>query len=96
MEIKTRVEEFDLIISDLKKNVSFLEERVAKEELDKLVSFLVIGFCASSRYFLHLNFHGLLTRMRLNVIEKKKKQELLVRSRNLLFRQSLKKLGRAN
>ncbi|KAG6695115.1 hypothetical protein I3842_09G079900 [Carya illinoinensis] len=36
MDMKNKVEEFNLIISDLKKNVSFLEERVAKEESDKL------------------------------------------------------------
>ncbi|KAF5474668.1 hypothetical protein F2P56_006549 [Juglans regia] len=36
MEMKNKVEEFNLIISDLKKNISFLEERVAKEESDKL------------------------------------------------------------
>ncbi|KAG7962731.1 hypothetical protein I3843_09G079700 [Carya illinoinensis] len=36
MDMKNKVEKFNLIISDLKKNVSFLEERVAKEESDKL------------------------------------------------------------
>lgn len=50
MEMKNKVEEFNLIISDLKKNISFLEERVAKEESDKLVSCPVIGFCMNSGY----------------------------------------------
>ncbi|KAF5472874.1 hypothetical protein F2P56_009543 [Juglans regia] len=36
VEMKSKVEEFNLIISDLKKTVSSLEERVAKEESDKL------------------------------------------------------------
>ncbi|KAG2697865.1 hypothetical protein I3760_07G125000 [Carya illinoinensis] len=36
VEMKSKVEELNLIISDLKKTVSSLEERVAKEESDKL------------------------------------------------------------
>jgi hypothetical protein len=97
--MKNKVEELNVIILDLRKTISSLEDRVAKEESDKLVSFLVIAFCMKRLYMLFSTSHfycGLLTRMQLSVIEKKKKQELLVKSCKLLFQRSLKKFGRRN
>lgn len=46
--MKNKVEELNVIILDLRKTISSLEERVAKEESDKLVSFSVIAFCVQA------------------------------------------------
>jgi hypothetical protein len=97
--MNNKAEEFSVVLSDLKKTISSLEERVAKEESYKLVIFLVIAFCMNrgdTCTFLHVIYCGLMTRMQLTAIEKKKKQGLLVRSCKLLFWQSWKKLGRRN
>ena len=46
--MKNKVEELNVIILDLRKTISSLEDRVAKEESDKLVSFSVISFCVQA------------------------------------------------
>lgn len=96
--MRDKVEELNLIISNLKTTIFSLEERVTKEELDKLVSFLFTAF-RLKRCYLHLSnliYGGLMIRMRSKLIEKKMKQGLLVRSCKLLFQQSLKKFSRRN
>lgn len=46
--MKNKVEELNVIILDLRKTISSLEDRVATEESDKLVSFSVIAFCVQA------------------------------------------------
>lgn len=90
--MKSKVQELDAINLDLRKSVATLEEKVAKEELDKLVRLLILGmyknyvikitplsdcFSISTLYF---PFPCLTTRMQLIVIEEKKRQGLLLRS----------------
>lgn len=50
--MRDKVEELNLIISNLKTTIFSLEERVTKEELDKLVSFLFTAI-RLKRCYLH-------------------------------------------
>lgn len=43
--MKNKIEESNEIVSNLRKSISCLEERIAKEESDKLVSLLAIWHC---------------------------------------------------
>lgn len=95
-EMTNREQELNATISRMRQENALLQDKVAKEESEKLVRLPLI----SCLWFIHfvkgfnLFFFVSMIRMQLKIIEKKMKLGSLLKSCELLSRNSLKKLSK--
>lgn len=99
--MKIKIAELDETISNLRAAISSLEERIAKEESDKLVRLFaaILRVDIPSDFFLlpdDIDSHDLTTRKLLLVMEKNRKPEVQLSRCKLLFQLSLREFGKRN